>query len=70
MSEADMKKDNVKRVVKVLGIDLAKKNFQLHGVDKNGLTILKKKLSRSKLTAFIANVEPCLIGIEACGQQS
>lgn len=31
------------------------------------MTILKKKLSRSKLTAFIANMEPCLIGIEACG---
>lgn len=62
-----MKQDNVKRVVKVLGIDLAKKSFQLHGVDENGLTILKKKLSRSKLTAFIANMEPCLIGIEACG---
>ena len=29
--------------------------------------VLRKKLSRSKLLAFIALLEPCLIGLEACG---
>jgi transposase len=65
-----MKQDNAKRAnrdIKVLGIDLAKKSFQLHGVDENGQTVLRKKLSRNKLTAFIANLAPCLIGLEACG---
>jgi transposase len=62
-----MKQDNAKRDIKVLGIDLAKKSFQLHGVDEKDQTVLKKKLTRSKLTAFIANLAPCLIGLEACG---
>jgi hypothetical protein len=48
--------------IKVLGIDLAKQSFQLHGVDKAGQTVLRRKLNRNKLTAFIANLPPCLIG--------
>ncbi len=56
-----------KKVIKVLGIDLAKNSFQLHGVNKKGLVVLKKKLSRHQLAAFIANLPPCLIGLEACG---
>jgi len=62
-----MNNHNAKGIIKVLGIDLAKQSFQLHGVDKTGGTVLKKKLSRNKLTAFIANLPPCLIGLEACG---
>ncbi len=62
-----MKKDSIKGGIKVLGIDLAKNSFQLHGIDENGQTVLKKKLTRKKLSAFIANLPPCLIGLEACG---
>ncbi len=50
-----------------LGIDLAKNVFQLHGVDANGAVALRKKLSRQKLLAFVANLPSCVIGIEACG---
>jgi transposase len=53
--------------VTVLGIDLAKQSFQLHGVDGQGQVVLKKKLSRTQLSAFVANLPPCLIGLEACG---
>lgn len=59
--------NNENKVIKVLGIDLAKNSFQLHGVDKDGHDVLKKKLSRRKLTAFMANLQSCLIGLEACG---
>ena len=52
---------------KVLGIDLAKNVFQIHGVDSTGKCVLRKKLSRTKLVEFLANFPPCLIGIEACG---
>ena len=62
-----MKKHTVKGDVKVLGIDLAKQSFQLHGVDDAGQTVLKKKLSRGQLSAFVARLKPCLIGLEACG---
>ena len=62
-----MKKDSKKGELKVLGIDLAKQSFQLHGVDEAGQTVLKKKLSRKELSAFIARLPVCLIGLEACG---
>ena len=62
-----MANSNVKNDVAVLGIDLAKQSFQLHGVDCNGITVLKKKLARKKLSQFIALMPPCVIGIEACG---
>ncbi len=55
-----MSKHSVKGVIKVLGIDLAKNSFQLHGVDKNGQVVLKKNsvvsnslLSISALICFV-----------------
>ncbi len=53
--------------VTTIGIDIAKRNFQIHGVDKDGKTILKKKLTRDQVLNFIANLPQCLIGMEACG---
>lgn len=53
--------------VKVIGIDLAKNVFQLHGVDHHGHTVLQKRLSRGKLAEFMAKLPPCLVGMEACG---
>jgi transposase len=52
--------------IKVLGVDLAKNVFQLHGTDIKGKCVLRKRLSREKLVSFIATLSPCLIGIEAC----
>ena len=65
-----MRHDNAETVgkeIKVLGIDLAKQSFQLHGIDEDGIVVLKRKLRRNQLSAFIANLPPCLIGLEACG---
>jgi transposase len=53
--------------IKVLGIDLAKNVFQIHGTDAKGKRVLRKRLSRKKFMEFIANISPCIIGIEACG---
>ncbi|MBA2648301.1 MAG: IS110 family transposase [Legionella sp.] len=53
--------------IKVLGIDLAKDVFQLHGTDAKGNRVLTKRLSRRKLIEYMANITPCLVGIEACG---
>ncbi|MEJ2767056.1 transposase, partial [Photobacterium sp. MCCC 1A19761] len=49
-----------------LGIDLAKSSFALHGVDSSGKVLLKKNVSRKKLSETIINIPPCLIGMEAC----
>lgn len=56
--------------ITTLGIDLAKNVFQLHGIDKSGNPVLKRKLTRNKLAETIANLEPCLIVMEACGGSS
>ncbi|QRX83396.1 IS110 family transposase [Glaciimonas sp. PAMC28666] len=50
-----------------IGIDLAKNVFQVHGVDDHGNTVLRKKLDRVKMAEFFAQLQPCLIGMEACG---
>src|SRR5512144_3317718 len=52
--------------ITTLGIDLAKTVFQLHGVDERGRITLTKRLSRHQLLPFLANLPPCLIGLEAC----
>jgi transposase len=52
--------------VVTLGVDLAKNVFQLHGVDRAGKPILRKRVRRAQLLATIAQLSPCLIGIEAC----
>lgn len=62
-----MNNNSSKGKIAVLGIDLAKNSFQLHGVDEQGNRVLKKKLTRKQLLAFIAQLPPCLIGLEACG---
>lgn len=53
--------------IKMLGIDIAKNSFQLHGVDSVGEAVLKKRLPRNKLAAFAGNLEPCTIVMESCG---
>jgi transposase len=50
-----------------IGIDLAKQVFQLHGVDERGHTVLRRRVSRAQLRPFVAQLRPCLIGVEACG---
>ena len=50
-----------------VGIDLAKNIFAVHGVDENGkAALIKPKVSRDQLLPLIAQLPPCLIGIEAC----
>lgn len=53
--------------ITTIGIDLAKTVFQVHGVDERGKVLLRKQLKRKDVAGFFANLEPCLIGMEACG---
>ena len=55
------------RDVTTVGIDLAKNIFQVYGADEKGNKIFTKRIKRSKLLEFMANLPPCLIGMEACG---
>lgn len=50
-----------------IGIDLAKNVFAVHGVDDNGKPVLvRPKVARVELLSLIAQIPPCLIGMEAC----
>jgi len=66
-AERTMNKHSKTANIKVVGIDLAKHIFHLHGVDASGQAVLRKKLNRGKLIALMANFPPCLAGMEACG---
>lgn len=52
--------------VTVIGIDLAKNVFQVHGSDASGRCVFKKSLRRASVSKFFANLPPCLVGMEAC----
>ncbi|WP_367608467.1 hypothetical protein [Legionella sp. W05-934-2] len=53
--------------ITVLGIDLAKDVFQLHGVNEHGKKVLSKKINRAKLPEYISQLPTCKIVMEACG---
>jgi transposase len=54
------------KAVATIGLDLAKRVFQVHGVDAAGATVVRKKLRRSEVIVFFAQLPPCRIGLEAC----
>ena len=49
------------------GFDIAKRVFQVHGVDERGGVKVRKTLAREKVLMYFAQLPPCLIGMEACG---
>jgi transposase len=53
--------------VTTIGLDIAKQVFQVHGADKAGRTVLRRKLRRSEVARFFSEQSPCLVGIEASG---
>jgi transposase len=52
--------------IKTIGLDLAKHVFQVHGVDAAGECVLRKRLRRSQVISFFAQLPRCLVGLEAC----
>jgi len=53
-------------IASVIGIDIGKNSFHIIGQDQHGAIVLRQKWSRGQLEARLANVPPCLIGMEAC----
>jgi transposase len=53
--------------ISTIGVDLAKRVFQVHGIDEKGEIVIQKQLHRSEVLAWFAKVDPCLVGMEACG---
>jgi transposase len=57
------------KIVATIGLDIAKQVFQVHGADRSGRTVLKRKLRRGEVARFFSEIPPCLIGIEASGRR-
>jgi transposase len=52
--------------VTTIGIDLAKKVFQVHGVDAGGMVLVRKTIRRAQVLSFFRALPRCLVGMEAC----
>jgi len=52
--------------ITTIGLDIAKRVFQVHGVNAAGKAVLRRKLQRAEVLDFFRGLSPCLIGIEAC----
>ncbi len=52
--------------ISTIGLDLAKRVFQVHGIDDQGQIIIQKQLQRSDVLSWFSKLGPCLVGIEAC----
>jgi transposase len=50
-----------------IGLDIAKRVFQVHGVDASGKATLRRKLQRDQVLKLFQDLAPCVVGIEACG---
>lgn len=51
--------------IKVIGVDIAKRYFQVHGIDAEGSVVLRRKLTRDLFLKLFSSLPSCLIGIEA-----
>jgi len=52
--------------IAVIGIDIGKNSFHVVGLDQRGAIVLRQKWSRGQVETRLANIPPCLIGMEAC----
>lgn len=53
--------------ITIIGLDLAKSVFQVHAITEEGHVAVRRALRRSQVLEFFRRIEPCLVGMEACG---
>ena len=52
--------------ISIIGLDIAKNVFQVHGIDSFGQPIVRRQLKRGRVLGFFGKLSPCLVGMEAC----
>src|SRR5262245_9486392 len=57
---------HISTAIAVVGIDIGKDSFHVVGLDRRGAIILRQKWSRNQVGHRLANMPPCLVGMEAC----
>jgi transposase len=65
-AERTMSKHSENRAIKVIGVDLAKRTFHVHGVDADGRVVVNKRYTRQKLKEYLVTLPRCIIAMEAC----
>ena len=53
----------------IIGVDLARNVFQLHGAAADGTSLFRKKLSRPQFHRFMSEHPRCVIAMEACAER-
>ena len=56
--------------ISMIGLDLAKNVFQVHGIDASGKVVLQRQLRRGAVEKFFAQLAPCLVGMEAAAART
>jgi hypothetical protein len=57
---------SVKEVSVAIGLDIAKSVFEVHSIDAEGAVVIGRKPRRHYVLLFFGELQPCLVGIEAC----
>jgi len=52
--------------VSIVGLDLAKRVFQVHAARSDGSVVLRRKLSRGQVVTFFLELPKCIVAMEAC----
>ena len=55
-----------KMPVAVLGIDLGKNSCSLAGLDERGAVVLRRRMTREGVVAFVSKLPTCVVAMEAC----
>ena len=53
--------------ITTIGLDLAKNVYQVHAINGAGEVVVRKTMRRAQVLRFFERLDPCLVGIEACG---
>jgi len=53
--------------ISMIGLDIAKNVFQVHGIDVSGTVVVRRQLRRGEVEKFFAKLAPTKVGMEACG---
>jgi Transposase len=62
----EARREDTMTTAAIIGLDIAKTVFQVHGVDAAGQVVIRQRLARRRVLAFFEKLAPCLVGIEAC----
>lgn len=66
LSTKDRNGSTIMKHAAIIGIDLAKQKFQLHGATADGAVLFRKQLTRGQLVTFLQATPRCVVAMEAC----